>query len=227
MKLFNLHTLTMNKLCLAGLAVAALVSSCGDDITTQSDSPKEPTASTEVSTIADANTTLLSKDNVTITGEISGNATILIPAATGSTSKTTKTVRMEKIANSADIEVKEADGTTKSTANGIVVSMPNLASDNKVDLTITTPNSTVTIQGNDGLTTFKKLKIAAKNTIITDGVTIYKELEIREGNVGYVRINKGATVTKFDPEVQTIVYYEKGANLPSEVYENVTMIESK
>ncbi len=215
MKLFNLHTLAMNKLCLAGLAVAALVSSCGDDLTTQSDSPKE--VSTEVSTIAEANNALLSKDNVTITGEITGTKgnTITIPAAAGSTSKTTKTVRMEKIAKGAVVEVQEATGTNESTANDIVVSMPNPASsDNAAKLRITTPSSTVTIKGNAGFTTLKHVHLfTAKHTIVTDGVTL-GELEISNDNVGYVRINKEATVNRIEAGASTIVYYEKGATLP-------------
>ncbi len=181
---------------------------------------------TEVSGISDANTTLSNQDNVTITGVINGQSNIItIPAATtGSTSTTTKTIMMEKIAAGAKVEVKEGDNTNASTANDIVVSVPNPASSDKAaELDISTPNSTVTIQGNAGLTYLKKVNAStAEHTlIVTDGVTI-GELEILKGNV---RINKGATVKKIDAQVSTIVYYEKGATVPSSPIEKVKMYE--
>ncbi len=183
--------------------------------------------STEVSSVEEANNKLSTSDNVAITSQVESGSTITIPAASASTTTTTKTITLEKVANKAELTVKEADGTDATTANAITVSLPKPASaENAASLTITTPNSTTTIASNAGETTINKVTAStAENTlIVSDGVTI-KELEIAKGNV---RINKGAKVEKISLSSNASaadVYYETGASVPSEDVTNITKYE--
>ncbi len=174
-------------------------------------------AGTEVEA-SNAGETLKTKDNVTITdvvGSGDGGTTITLPTSSeASSSSTSKIITLEKVAPSGSVTVTDGNQSGTTTAvKDLTVSLPNPASDNDAaNLTINTPNSTVTLKGNAGFTTIKTVTAStADNTlIVTEGVTIDK-LEIAKGNV---RINKGATVkeiTLATGNSAADVYYEKGA----------------
>lgn len=173
---------------------------------------------------------LKTQNNVTITDEVGGSngTTITLPSTTEGSSSTSKIITLEKVASGGNVTVTSGDesGTTIAVKD-LTVSLPNPASDNTAaTLTVNTPNSTVTLKGNAGLTTIKKVTAStAENTlIVTEGVTI-DSLEIKKGNV---RINKGATVEKISLGTgcsAADVYYETGASVPAGDITGVTKYE--
>ncbi len=175
---------------------------------------------------------LASSNNVELTAELKGtDNTITVPEVTTDvTTQKAKTVTLTKIADGASFELKDAASTTGGEASTsksvkeITVSIPNVEDADKApEVTVSMPNSTVTLAGNAGTATFKKVSAStAEHTlIVTDGVTI-RNLEILKGNV---RINKGATVDTIHAKVPTIVYYEKGATVHTTVGEKVKKYE--
>ncbi len=187
--------------------------------------------------------TNLVSDGTTAEGE-SGtvSATITIPAVTASSSEDTgtgsttstvaentqKTVAVEKIPEKAvitlaDAKTTESSETTKASVESVVLSIPHMAAstdDDKAKLpavNVTMPNTTVTLAGNAGTANFGTVTAeTAENTlVVSSGVTIQK-LVVKKGNV---RIESGATVVaivKDESYMGTpIIYYEEGANFPS------------
>ena len=188
-----------------------------------------------------ATTALESNDNVAvteITAESGTAAAITIPAVT-STSETTeetptvaentqKTVTVEKIAESAKIELKDAatsttETQTKSSVESVTLSIPNMPAESDdekgklPEVTVSLPNSTVTLAGNAGAANFGTVTAeTAENTlVVSSGVTIQK-LIVKKGNV---RIEKGATVVAIEKDQSysgtCTIYYEDGASYPT------------
>ena len=188
-----------------------------------------------------ATTALESNDNVAvteITAESGTAAAITIPAVT-STSETTeetptvaentqKTVTVEKIAESAKIELKDAatsttETQTKSSVESVTLSIPNMPAESDdekgklPEVTVSLPNSTVTLAGNAGVANFGTVTAeTAENTlVVSSGVTIQK-LIVKKGNV---RIEKGATVVAIEKDQSysgtCTIYYEDGASYPT------------
>ena len=190
-----------------------------------------------------ATTALESNDNVAvteITADESGSAAITIPAVT-STSETTeetptvaentqKTVTVEKIAESAKIELKDAatsttetETQTKLSVESVTLSIPNMPAESDDEkgklpqVTVSLPNSTVTLAGNAGAANFGTVTAeTAENTlVVSSGVTIQK-LIVKKGNV---RIEKGATVVAIEKDQSysgtCTIYYEEGASYPT------------
>ncbi len=192
---------------------------------------------TEVESASAAETALETKNNVAITGEITGTEnTITIPEVSTTSSATetkAKTLTLEKVADNAAITVADKNTSTESetetskSVKELTVSIPNTADATKAPtVTVAMPNSTVTLAGNAGTATFKKVTAStAENTlVVSDGVTI-TELEVAKGNV---RINKGAKVDKITlatNNTSAIIYYEDGATLPATLPEGVSKVQ--
>ena len=206
---------------------------------------KEATIDAGTATTAEnasaATTALESNDNVAvteITAESGTAAAITIPAVT-STSETTeetptvaentqKTVTVEKIAESAKIELKDAatsttETQTTSSVESVTLSIPNMPAESDdekgklPEVTVSLPNSTVTLAGNAGAANFGTVTAeTAENTlVVSSGVTIQK-LIVKKGNV---RIEKGATVVAIEKDQSysgtCTIYYEDGASYPT------------
>ena len=202
---------------------------------------------TAVENASAVTTALQSNDNVAVTeikAEDGGSAAITIPAVT-STSETTeetptvaentqKTVTVEKIAESAKIELKDAATTeesttqTKSSVESVTLSIPNMPAESDDEkgklpqVTVSLPNSTVTLAGNAGAANFGTVTAeTAENTlVVSSGVTIQK-LIVKKGNV---RIEKGATVVAIEKDQsysgKCTIYYEEGASYPTDLDSN-------
>ncbi len=176
----------------------------------------EATTETTASSTEEVATKLGESDNVALTSEVSGTTTINVPAVSTTTAK--KTVTLQKVANNANITISDNNATATESTNSVqnlTVSVPN-NSESAPTLTVNMPKSTVTLAGNAGMATFKKVTATtAENTlVVSDGVTI-DELVIEKGNV---RINKGATVksiTLASGNTTSKVFYEDGATLPT------------
>ncbi len=196
---------------------------------------------TTAANASEATTALASSDNVAvteITAEESGAAEITIPAATSSGStegetptvaeNTQKTVTVEKIAESAKIELKDAatsttETQTKSSVESVTLSIPNMPAETDTEknalpqVTVSLPNSTVTLAGNAGAANFGVVTAeTAENTlVVSSGVTIQK-LIVKKGNV---RIESGAKVVAIEKDASytgtPIIYVEDGASYPS------------
>ena len=190
---------------------------------------------TEKSSVEDAQTALATSDNVALTAEVSGTTTITIPEATSTTTETetkAKTLTLQKVADNAEITVSDKNTSSESTdanksVKELTVSIPNMDDANKAPkVTVTMPNSTVTLAGNAGTATFQEVTAStAENTlVVSEGVTV-KKLIVAKGNV---RVNKGATVEAIEKATDNssgvIVYYEEGASVPSSVTD-ITLIK--
>ena len=188
----------------------------------------------EVSSTTEAGTALANENNtnVAITGKVESGSTISIPAVTSSSTTTkAKTLTLESVAESASITVSDnnasSSGDAASSLKELTVSIPNMEGENKAPkVTVTMPNSTVTLAGNAGTATFQEVTAStAENTlVVSEGVTV-KKLIVAKGNV---RVNKGATVEAIEKATDNssgvIVYYEEGASVPSSVTD-ITLIK--
>ena len=197
---------------------------------------------TAVENASAATTALESNDNVAvteITAESGTAAAITIPAVTSSSEateetptvaeNTQKTVTVEKIAESAKIELKDAatsttETQTKSSVESVTLSIPNMPAESDDEkgklpqVTVSLPNSTVTLAGNAGAANFGTVTAAENTLVVSSGVTIQK-LIVKKGNV---RIEKGATVVAIEKDASytggtPIIYVEDGASYPSDL----------
>ncbi|MGK4077173.1 hypothetical protein AB0128_17515, partial [Bacteroides uniformis] len=167
----------------------------------------DATVPTESSSLDDAATKLASNDAVRVNGEISGTSnTISVPAATSGTGKS---LSLEKVASGASLTVLDANssGPTDNSVDNFTLSIPNneIAGFEPLDVTITMPNTTVTLAGNAGMVTYGEvIAETAKNTlIIGENVTI-KKLTVKKGNV---RLKPGAVIKELvHDNGYTVVY---------------------
>lgn len=110
------------------------------------------------SDLNDAATKLESNDAVTVTGEISSNQSISIPTASGGITETTKSLSLEKVVSGASLTVSDANssGSTNNSVDNFTLSIPNneTAEFEPLNVTITMPNTTVTLAGNAGMVTY-------------------------------------------------------------------------
>ena len=169
----------------------------------------DATVPTESNSLDDAATALENSDAVTVTGEVSSNSSISIPAASDGTAETAKSLSLEKVASGACLTVLDANssGPTDNSVDNFTLSIPNneIAGFEPLDVTITMPNTTVTLAGNAGMVTYGEvIAETAKNTlIIGENVTI-KKLTVKKGNV---RLKPGAVIKELvHDNGYTVVY---------------------
>lgn len=182
---------------------------------------------TEVSKASDVESTLNSSDVVAVTGAISSDTEVKIPAV--STTGKAKSVTFEDVGN-AKLTVKEA-----TTEGGTPVEKLTLAFaanettgvDTAPTLVVSTPNSTTTLEAVSGTFTAKEVTAStADNTLVVGaGVTINK-LIVEKGNI---RAKKGSIITEITRSTNTntyIIYEEDGATLPSSIPEGFTVVDA-
>ena len=179
----------------------------------------DATVPTESNSLDDAATKLGNNDAVRVNGEISGTSnTISVPAATSGTGKS---LSLEKVASGASLTVSDANssGSTDNSVDNFTLSIPNNETTDfqPLDVTITMPNTTVTLAGNAGAATYGTVTAeTADNTlIISSGVKVQKVI-VKKGNI---RVNKGAKLVVIekstDNQAATVtVYKEEGAEIP-------------
>ena len=161
------------------------------------------------SDLNDAATKLESNDAVTVTGEISSNQSISIPTASGGITETTKSLSLEKVVSGASLTVSDANssGSTNNSVDNFTLSIPNneTAEFEPLNVTITMPNTTVTLAGNAGMVTYGEVVAeTAKNTLIIGENVTVKKLTVKQGNV---RLKAGATIEQLvHDNGYTVVY---------------------
>lgn len=182
---------------------------------------------TEVSKASDVESTLNSSDVVAVTGAISSDTEVKIPAvsATGKA----KSVTFEDVGN-AKLTVKDA-----TTEGGTAVEKLTLAFaanettgvESAPTLVVSTPNSTATLEAVSGTFTAKEVTAStADNTLVVGaGVTINK-LIVEKGNI---RAKKGSIITEITRSTGNtntyIIYREDGATLPS-THDGFTVVDA-
>lgn len=164
-----------------------------------------------VNSTSDVKEAFNNADAVSVTGEITGsNNTVTVPTATsGSTGETTKSLSLEKVASGASLTVSDdnSSGSTGNSVDNFTLSIPNNETTDfqPLDVTITMPNTTVTLTGNAGTATYGNVTAeTAKNTlIIGENVTI-KKLTVKKGNV---RLKPGAVIKELVHDNGSTVVY--------------------
>lgn len=182
----------------------------------------DATVPTESNSLDDAATALENSDAVTVTGEVSSNSSISIPAASDGTAETAKSLSLEKVASGACLTVLDANssGSTDNSVDNFTLSIPinETAKFEPLDVTITMPNTTVALTGNAGAAIYGTVTSeTADNTLVIGNGVEVKKVVVKKGNI---RVNKGAKLVAIekssDNQATTVtVYKEDGAEIPS------------
>ena len=167
-----------------------------------------------------AATDLSSHDNVTVSGEITSTSNeITIPSVTSSETKITKSLALEQVASGASLTIKDTDQSgSGNSVDNLVFSIPNNETENfePLDLTVTMPNTTVTLAGNGGKAAYGEVTAttAANTLVLSSGVSVEKVI-VKKGNI---RVNSGAVLTAIERESgnseKVIIYTEEGVTIP-------------
>ena len=186
----------------------------------------DATVPTESNSLDDAATALGNNDAVTVTGEVGSNSSISIPAASDGTAETAKSLSLEKVASGASLTVSDANssGSTDNSVDNFTLSIPinETAEFKPLDVTITMPNTTVTLTGNAGAAIYGTVTSeTADNTLVIGNGVEVKKVVVKKGNI---RVNKGAKLVAIekssDNQATTVtVYKEDGAEIPSSLDE--------
>lgn len=165
-----------------------------------------------VNSTSDVKEALKESDAVSVTGEITGvSNTVTVPTATsGSTGETTKSLSLEKVASGASLQVSDensSSGAPDNSVDNFILSIPNneTVEFEPLNVTITMPNTTVTLAGNAGRVTYGEVVAeTAKNTLIIGENVTVKKLTVKQGNV---RLKAGATIEQLvHDNGNTVVY---------------------
>lgn len=157
--------------------------------------------------------------NVTIT-ENETQPTIYLPTSDKSTS-----LSFESIPAGKTVTIQETVGAAVSDNVNISVSSDE-NSENSFDIQL--PNSTVTLNANGEEATYKQVTAhtAANTLIIGNGVTV-ETLIVKGGNVRVCGTGTIKAISRTDDnaDVQTIIFLEEGAVIPSSLDEKILKIE--
>lgn len=174
----------------------------------------------EVASASNVKDELAKSDIVAVTGEISGTATVEIPASTSTGSNDSKNVIFEKVAEETALTV--ADNTTSEATSVKELTLSFAANETTAiekapSVTITTPQTTTTLAAVSGSLKLKEVTAStAENTLIVGtGVTI-NTLKVVKGNV---RVNNGAVINTITNQIpgdntKVTIIKETGAQLP-------------
>ena len=193
----------------------------------------DATIPTESNSLDDAATALENSDAVTVTGEVSSNSSISIPAASDGTAETAKSLSLEKVASGAFLTVLDANssGSTDNSVDNFTLSIPinETAKFEPLDVTITMPNTTVALTGNAGAAIYGTVtsETADNTLVIGNGVEVRKVI-VKKGNI---RVNKGAKLVAIekssDNQATTVtVYQEDGAEIPSSLGKEFVVMDA-
>ena len=193
----------------------------------------DATVPTESNSLDDAATALENSDAVTVTGEVSSNSSISIPAASDGTAETAKSLSLEKVASGACLTVLDANssGSTDNSVDNFTLSIPinETAKFEPLDVTITMPNTTVALTGNAGAAIYGTVTSeTADNTLVIGNGVEVKKVVVKKGNI---RVNKGAKLVAIekssDNQATTVtVYKEDGAEIPSSLGEEFVVMDA-
>lgn len=174
----------------------------------------------EVESASDVKDELAKSDIVAVTGEISGTATVEIPASTSTGNNESKNVIFEKVAEQTALTVADNTASGETSVKELTLSFAaneTTAIENAPSVTITTPKTTTTLAAVSGSLQLKEVTAStAENTLIVGtGVTI-NTLKVVKGNV---RVNNGAVINTITNQIpgdntKVTIIKETGAQLP-------------
>lgn len=185
----------------------------------------DATVPTTSANLSDAQNNLASSDAVSVTGEISSTGNeITIPSV--SSTGVSKSLSLEQVASGASLAVK--DGSGASSVKNFTLSIPNneTADFEPLDVTITMPNTTVTLAGNGGVTTYGTVTACTvENTLVLSSGVKVENVIVQKGNV---RVNNGSTLVAIENQSGTTVtiYKEEGATLPTSIPEGFEVVDA-
>ena len=176
-----------------------------------------------------AATDLGTHDNVTVSEQVSSTQSIEIPSTTGG-AEVTKTLSLQDVASGASLTITDAAASTsENSVDNLVFSIPTNETEEyePLDLTVTMPNTTVTLAGNGGKAAYGKVTAStAENTLIlSSGVTVQNVIV----NKGNIRVNSGAVLWAIERgggnTAQVIIYKEEGATIPEGLDANTFVVK--
>lgn len=176
-----------------------------------------------------AATDLGTHDNVTVSEQVSSTQSIEIPSTTGG-AEVTKTLSLQGVASGASLTITDGAGSTTSNSVGnLVFSIPTNETEEyePLDLTVTMPNTTVTLAGNGGKATYGEVTAStAENTLILSGGVTVQNVIVNKGNI---RVNSGAVLSAIERgggnTAQVIIYKEEGATIPEGLDTNTFVVK--
>lgn len=178
-----------------------------------------------------AATDLGTHDNVTVSGQVSSTQSIEIPSTTGG-AEVTKTLSLQDVASGASLTITDGAGSTTSNSVGnLVFSIPTNETEEyePLDLTVTMPNTTVTLAGNGGKATYGEVTAStAENTLIVSAGVSINKLTVTKGNI---RLQGDAAISEIvnskGSDAKLYIYVEgEGYELPENLGDNIEVVDA-
>lgn len=178
-----------------------------------------------------AATDLGTHDNVTVSEQVSSTQSIEIPSTTGG-AEVTKTLSLQDVASGASLTITDGAGSTTSNSVGnLVFSIPTNETEEyePLDLTVTMPNTTVTLAGNGGKATYGEVTAStAENTLIVSAGVSINKLTVTKGNI---RLQGDAAISEIvnskGSDAKLYIYVEgEGYELPENLGDNIEVVDA-
>lgn len=178
-----------------------------------------------------AATDLGTHDNVTVSGQVSSTQSIEIPSTTGG-AEVTKTLSLQDVASGASLTITDGAGSATSNSVGnLVFSIPTNETEEyePLDLTVTMPNTTVTLAGNGGKATYGEVTAStAENTLIVSAGVSINKLTVTKGNI---RLQGDAAISEIvnskGSDAKLYIYVEgAGYELPGNLGDNIEVVDA-
>ena len=178
-----------------------------------------------------AATDLGTHDNVTVSGQVSSTQSIEIPSTTGG-AEVTKTLSLQDVASGASLTITDGAGsTTSNSVENLVFSIPTNETEEyePLDLTVTMPNTTVTLAGNGGKATYGEVTAStAENTLIVSAGVSINKLTVTKGNI---RLQGDAAISEIvnskGSDAKLYIYVEgEGYELPENLGDNIEVVDA-
>lgn len=178
-----------------------------------------------------AATDLGTHDNVTVSEQVSSTQSIEIPSTTGG-AEVTKTLSLQDVASGASLTITDGAGSTTSNSVGnLVFSIPTNETEEyePLDLTVTMPNTTVTLAGNGGKATYGEVTAStAENTLIVSAGVSINKLTVTKGNI---RLQGDAAISEIvnskGSDAKLYIYVEgAGYELPGNLGDNIEVVDA-
>lgn len=178
-----------------------------------------------------AATDLGTHDNVTVSEQVSSTQSIEIPSTTGG-AEVTKTLSLQDVASGASLTITDGAGSTTSNSVGnLVFSIPTNETEEyePLDLTVTMPNTTVTLAGNGGKATYGEVTAStAENTLIVSAGVSINKLTVTKGNI---RLQGDAAISEIvnskESDAKLYIYVEGNEyKIPEGLGEDIVVVDA-
>lgn len=178
-----------------------------------------------------AATDLGTHDNVTVSEQVSSTQSIEIPSTTGG-AEVTKTLSLQDVASGASLTITDAAASTsENSVDNLVFSIPTNETEEyePLDLTVTMPNTTVTLAGNGGKAAYGEVTAStAENTLIVSAGVSINKLTVTKGNI---RLQGDAAISEIvnnkGSDAKLYIYVEgAGYELPGNLGDNIEVVDA-